>query len=258
MRVLFIVSNLWIFLEEFSLMQQLEINAHIDVYVDPEYNKDPMVRQRLYKCIFTAFPEIKKYTKENNYDIVVHSSYLEPASEIFVKEVSAGRELLVEDGTYDYLTSTDTREVYVISPSKAKSPKAKKLYLDYLPYSRIIQYFIKECERIMKAGSVPVLFTTPLKEDFGIENFRERVKGFFGDKPFIIKPHPRDLTDWQHDLVIPRECPGQIVDLLMLGDRYYLFPSTTGMWVSEKKTLIALPEMKDKYGDVSEFDVVIV
>ena len=114
---------------------------------------------------------------------------------------------------------------------------------------------------------LPILFTTPLQEDFKctdeeIYAMVKHLRDDFGYSKMVLKRHPRDYYEYNIEGIefveCPKNIPGQFMDYLFNGDDLYLFPSTVS-FMSDNATTIyvdALPDNKqyqDAYYKTAQF-----
>ena len=248
---LYFIQNLFVFLEQ-CLAKMPEEGDFFALNLD--YNRDKTVRENLKRDVKKLFPALQFLSsdevKKHAFQTIFTSSYLTKPAKAFIGSLKAAKIALVEDGTFDYDQDQadypfyQGKELYLFHPELA-SPAAKtraKTLKTLNPDQKLFKKFqnlykteLAELKTLPK--DTPVLFTTPLEEDFHktseeTDKILAKIAEKFAPKTLILKRHPRDHFTYRTDkfkiVEAPQNLPGQFIDRLFTGPKIYLEKSTVG------------------------------
>lgn len=278
-RSLYLIQNMMIFMEE-CLVQQ---PSKDDVFtLNPYYVRDPETFSSLKKEISRLYPNLAflpfEECKVYSWNIIYMSSYF---PEEHLNEIAAFDHteiILVEDGLFDYIEYEKGsyafyrgKQLYVFRPEIA-SDSAKATDLHKLTIDKSIVHSFEELYsdslRALRLynSKTPVLFTTPLEEDFSSEEtLTDRIMTFLNDRyeinHIILKKHPRDHFHYNSPYIKITECPqnipGQFLDEIFDGMKIFLFPSTVSFMCGELSDITFLNVMPDNPEYTNAFKQVI-
>lgn len=246
MKILVVVTNIFVFIEETSVIKQLGL-ARSSVYytINPNYVKSRTTKNNLIHDINRLGLGLEYITwgriNESTWDVMLCSSY-------------AG------DGTYEKLVNTRVKvNVLVEDGSIYRSVRPIKIDADM--QRRIMSLYSDQLNVFNRLpnGSC-ILFTSPLESDFGIMDHEKQAVEFmeknFRNRVVILKKHPRDLSEYKSRHLDIVECstnvPGQILDILFNGPKVFTFPSTI-CFMSGKVNDMLLLRMKTHNKSYNDF-----
>lgn len=251
---LYLVQNIMIFMEECLVA----LPSGNDMYtINPNYVRSEITFKNLQRDISKLYPELEYIPYEritdDKWDTVYMSSYVPDEQLSFYDSLNAGEIILVEDGLFDYVSSEDKydfyaeKELYLFRPSLA-SALANKAEIHPLEISdKVIDKFTSIYKSELTALSsidplTPVLFTTPLGEDFNADcsitkEILDYIQRVFAPERIVLKRHPRDHFVYESDsldiIECPQNIPGQLLDKIFEGHKLFLFPSTVSFMCGE-------------------------
>ena len=245
MKILVVITNIFVFLEETSVIKQLGL-ARNNVYytINPNYVKSRTTKNNLIHDINRLGLGLEYITwgkiNESTWDVMLCSSYAGDGTYDKLVHTRAKVNVLVEDGSYDYFTEDVSHPDFVRGKNlfmfRPQNSAAGSIYRSVRPIKvdsdiqrRIMNLY---SDQLRVFNSLPngssILFTSPLASDFGIMDHEKQAVEFmeknFRGRVVIIKKHPRDLSEYKSRHLDIVECstnvPGQILDIL------FTFPST--------------------------------
>ncbi|MCR5314029.1 MAG: hypothetical protein K6E54_10415, partial [Bacteroidaceae bacterium] len=221
---LYLVQNLMIFMEECFL----SLPSHQDYYtLNPFYIKEDIRMEALKKEIYKIFPDMEYIPYDNcskyEFDTIYMSSYMPIQHQKTVESMNYNKIVLVEDGLFDYVNNSNTydfykgKELYVFRPGLC-SKEAGKSNVHLLELKKDVvnifeDLYRKELDSFKNYPvNTPILFTTPLSEDFGAdaeisEKILDLLSAKYGINTLIVKKHPRDHFDYVKKNFNIIECP---------------------------------------------------
>ena len=274
MRVLCIVTNIFIFSEQMSVLNKLGVRQsdRINYIIDKDYNKNnERVAHLIFdiKHIFNNAVLIDKLDNINNYDYILTVSHI--TDYVFnilkyVKDIQS-KLILVEDGGYDYTDKIDKdypiikREVpvYVFRPSQIENKLVYKeintLRIDDKIIENMFKYYKNDLSNTLKNNvNSTILFTSPIDDDFGynksVQSIIEFMENNLGNNDVIIKRHPRDHSKYYSDKLnftfCPNNIPGQLLCKLFTGNKLFMYPSTIAYMLEDNSqtTVIKIRELE--------------
>lgn len=263
MRDLYFIQNIMIFIEECMVKTPESDDRYT---INPFYIKNAETFINLQKDIMALFPNLRfiPYSDcvSHRWDTIYMSSYMQEQYQGSVTRIASNEIILVEDGLFDYTEQIrpypfyDGKKLYIFNPSAASS-EAKHADVRGIIMDRDIMKIFEENYKseidILKAlpDETPILFTSPLEEDFFEESPTQTVLDFLyeemGIRKFILKRHPRDYgiyrTDGMQIFECPQNIPGQFVDRAFHGKKIYLFPSTVSFMSDTSSDIVFLNPM---------------
>ena len=138
-QTLLIVTNIFVFCEEVSILQDLD-----DTYftINPNYVKSEKIEKILRRNIHQLFPELNFIEWQNICEIswnqVVCSSYLVNGTYETLIKLNTNCVQLVEDGSYDYFTEDVKYKEFL---------KDKQLWF-FRPENAIVSYLYKSVNKL--------------------------------------------------------------------------------------------------------------
>lgn len=246
-KALLVVTNMWIYFEELSVIRQLGYTIEdfdVSILIDKKYNQYPVIRMQLSKDIKAITPSAEfveqREIESSEFYLKLAPTFLHEQTMALFNSVNANQSYLVEEGISDYTDGVPRQReacVFLTDAQKAVNTGGYYCVDPLIPDLRLLDSFVHYYELQDQAVfnlpvTTPILFTTPLERDFGIKGVLEKTKDALGDLcsvPIIIKPHPRDNTVWDFGSICLSTCPGQILNMLFCGNKYYMYESTVGM-----------------------------
>lgn len=254
MRSLLVVTNIFVFFEELSALKYSK--EHYDsIYVtfDRNYIKCNTLVEELMGKIFKSLEEFNfidfEEAVQEYWDNIICSSYITEYMYLHLSEMKYKDINFVEDGAYDYFGSefchgemVRNHSLWLFSPNKSKYrslfKRVNKIQLDNDLKYKMMNLF-PEINSTLKGISkdTPVVFTSPIKEDFGFNSFNKEVLDFieknYSGQEVVLKKHPRDMCNYSSNCVkfieTSKELPGQLLNFIFNGDKIYFFPSTVAL-----------------------------
>lgn len=251
MKVLVVVTNIFVFLEELLVINQLFIgNESIYFTINIDYVKSREVKNKLISDIYKTGLNLEYITwgkiQDIKWDIMLCSSYLSDVTYEKLSKVKYKQNILVEDGSYDYFVTDlshmnflKNKILYLFRPQDCA---ARYVYKDIRAFKQdrrlqrlIIEVYSNQLNELKSLSlNTPILFTSPLDSDFSMKDMYKQTLKFidynFRGQTLIIKKHPRDLCDYNSKYVNIINCstniPGQILDMMFNGIKLFTFPST--------------------------------
>lgn len=269
---LFLIQNLMIFMEECFVFLPKETDFFT---INPYYVKNLDTLSSLKKDINRLFPSLKFISYSNIFkspwNNILMSSYAPEMMQQELNTLDANEIILVEDGLFDYISGENNylfyknKDLYLFRPQLA-SLQANQSHVNALivtdnVINRFNSVFSKEISELSQLNpKTPVLFTTPLNEDFGSEEIITKdilsyIERTFSPERMVIKKHPRDTFEYKSNSIEIVECnqniPGQLLDRIFDGLKIFLFPSTVSFMCGELSDIVFLNVMPDnkKYSE---------
>ena len=244
---LYIITNLFVLIEELSVVKDEKAYYTInDNYLKEKKEISVMkkkIKQMFPELIYIKFGDIDK----QEWNEVALSSYIDNESAKLYKCLRKKRYIFVEDGTYDYaqddfLNADIVKEsdVWLFDTISAKSisffKSAQNLYLEEKYFARLRESYKVELKSLYNiVEGLPIIFTSPLHEDYGMEGYINKIIDYLENiypinTQILIKRHPRDKEEYKSLKLSFIECeksiPGQLIDRMSYAEKYYFQPST--------------------------------
>lgn len=278
MNDLYIIQNLNILLEEVLVKKPLPGDFYT---LNPHYVKIDSVRGYLRKKTEQFYPALTflPYQEISGMEwgtVYIASNVTESYREE-IENLKAQEIILVEDGNFDY--GNDEKEypfyrgkkLYLYDAAnagnRARTAHVLPIVRDAEIEERFTGLFQEELEPIRSLSSAaPVLFTAPLMEDLkaepsDLEKVIRYLEKRLGPCTMVLKKHPRDSFQYQSDIInfidVGQNIPGQILDRLMMGDKYFLSASTVGASGapgSRYYAIMVLPDNERYRKDIENFE----
>lgn len=264
MRDLYLIQNIMIFMEQCMIKMPTAEDRYT---INPHYVKNADTFVNLIKDIRALFPDLYFVSYEDcklhNWNNIYMSSYMPEEFQPELKKMPNKEIILVEDGLFDYtLQEKDYpfykgKKLYMFDPASV-SETAKQADVRILPVRReVLKHFESdyrvEIERLRTLPKdTPILFTSPLEEDFeaadgNVSEILDYLHNNMGIDKVIIKRHPRDYGTYKLDgmqiFECPQNIPGQFVDRAFEGKKVYLFPSTVSFMSEAGSDIVFLNPM---------------
>lgn len=268
MQCLLVVTNNWIFLESLSVVKQTLPGVIVHFTIDNSYTKDIERYFKIKKFIEAIDSQVEyipmREVLTHNWDFVVSPSRVKDGS--LYRSIKATH-IFVEDGGYDYFGSEILNQdllqgcsLYVRQPVSCRFNSicnVKLLEIDSDLILRTKAYYESEVRCLEQLpDNTPILFTSPLQEDFSID-YRDRlmnqlVNDYMG-QTIILKRHPRDLDSYKVTGIDFIDCavdmPGQFVTCLFPNScKLFVFPSTVAFTTGDiSKQIVYRVSTDNKY-----------
>lgn len=277
MKILVVVTNIFVFLEETSVIKQLGLARNRVYYtINPNYVKSRTTKDSLIHDINRLSLGLEYITwgkiNESTWDVMLCSSYAGDGTYDKLVNTRAKVNVLVEDGSYDYFTEDVSHPDFVRGKNlfmfRPQNSAAGRIYRSVRPIKvdsdiqrRIMNLY---SDQLRVFNSLPngssILFTSPLASDFDIMNHEKQAVEFmeknFRNQVVVLKKHPRDLSEYKSKHIKIVECstnvPGQILDMLFSGPKIFTFPSTI-CFMSGKVNDMLLLRMKTPNKNYNDF-----
>lgn len=246
------MKHLCLLNNEFNLYELLYIFKEMgiqscDVIINMDYVKQEG-RKRLYDLLQgnQVFHLVEQDSRkiENRYGLVFVSSNITGYITDMLEKIRFDQLILLEDGTYDYMDRihedvwTNGSIKYVFNKKLVKHQgcmELREIKIDKsVDLGIVFARQLRKINELKESGIKSILFTTPLKEDFGFDK-RSEVCNFmdeqYAGKMIGIKRHPRDFSTYEmhkcNTIDIETEILGQLIVNEFDCRQYYMFPSTT-------------------------------
>lgn len=272
--MLIIVTNIFVFFEHISVLKEkYSSTVGLEVYfcMDRGYIKSVQVAKDLYKRINKVCPRFVMINNEKavkmSWDVAMCASYISDELNKTLRRLRCKKICYVEDGTYDYIGDdiiytdlTVNNELWVFSPARAKNRECYKK-VNRMQFSNETMHEMRmafpEIEKLKRItdATTAIVFTSCIAEDYGYEEYREKaisvINKMYKGKTVIIKKHPRDTTNYiskeVNTIEVPRNIPGQLLNMEYKGSKMYMFPSTIAYTDSnlEKAVVVRFRDCKD-------------
>ena len=275
---LYFIQNMMIFMEE-CMVKEPVLNDCFTI--NPFYVKDTVTFSALKQDIQTIYPFIQyiEFSDCGNirFDTIYMSSYIQEEHMHTVTDLNFERIILVEDGLFDYISDTDKypfyygKDLYLFRPEIASSEAVRAVLHPLNParnitnkFAALYQEALNNFSRLKK--DTPILFTTPLSEDFNADSalpdtILDYIKKELSFNRIILKKHPRDHFTYQSDSIdiieCPQNIPGQFLDEMFDGKKVFLFPSTVSFMCGELSDIIFLNVLPQNPKYSSAFEKVL-
>ena len=263
MSNLYFVQNMFIFLEECFVTEPCKGDCFT---LNPFYIKDMATLDTLRKDIEQMFDDIDfTYVpfgecNKTEWDTIFMSSYMEDSYQPLMLRQYFKSLVLVEDGLFDYVNPErpydfyQDKTLYLFKPELA-SDQAKRAKIKPLKYEQNIltrfqnRYQAELDSIVVRAGDVPILYTTPIAEDYDatemdVKLILKTIRDYLKIDKLIIKQHPRDYVEWKLEGIetinCPKNIPGQFLDKACKGLNLFIFPSTVSFMCSENSEIVFL------------------
>lgn len=244
------MNHLCILNNEFNLYELLYIFKDMgvescDVIMNLDYIK-PEGQKRLFDLLHRnqLFHVIEPSAATDHYELVFASSNMTGFITDRLERIKFEQLVLLEDGTYDYMERiyenvwTKRGIKYVFNKKLVKHPgcmELREIQLDKtVDLSIVFDKQLKRINELKNSGIDSILFTTPLKLDFGFDKRKEVCKYMderYPDKIIGIKRHPRDFSSYGMNKCTAIDIETEILGQLIVNEfncrQYYMFPSTT-------------------------------
>lgn len=277
MRILVVVTNIFVFLEETSVIKQLGLARNRVYYtINPNYVKSRTTKDNLIHDINRLNLGLEYITwgriNDSTWDVMLCSSYAGDGTYDKLVNTKVKVNVLVEDGSYDYFTENVSHPDFVRGKNlflfRPQNSVAGSIYRSVRPIKidadiqrRIMSLYSDQLNVFNRLpnGSC-ILFTSPLESDFGIMDHEKQAVEFmeknFRNQVVVLKKHPRDLSEYKSRHIDIVECstnvPGQILDILFNGPKVFTFPSTI-CFMSGKVNDMLLLRMKTHNKSYNDF-----
>ena len=263
MKVLLIITNLFVFMEEVFVLQNLNLDdSTLILTVNTDYNTDvtqidfstdlicaaKKYLNTVMQCVYIQYVQFNDICKDH-YDYVFSATHLQDHFADLLRNCNYGYLLLVEDGTYDYQDAIPLHNdvvqtalaVYLFHPEREV---AQHRYTTLHSISvNVEQQLPILCHTVFPdimqqlgnlPANTPIVFTSPLAEDFGILDHAKQLLQYleehYSDTSVILKTHPRDKSKYDSSkvnlIMCPSILPGQILDQMFDGLKLFEFQST--------------------------------
>ena len=277
MSNLYFVQNMMIFLEE-CFVKEPEFEDCFTI--NPYYQRDTKALNQLRADIEGMFCDrglkFVPYDKckARKWETIYQSSYFEPQYRSEFLSIPHKEIVLVEDGLFDYMEQDDydyydNKKVYVFKPDLASGAAHKGIVNELKQNYHILERFDNKYKYILdmiadKSDGVPILYTTPLAEDFGVkESFVSTlllyIKEEYNTDRIILKKHPRDHFNYRLNgfevIECPQQVPGQFLDKACNGLNLFIFPSTVSFMCSRLDEIHFLNVLPDNDDYTKAFEV---
>ena len=257
----YFIQNIFIFLEECLVKSPSKGDFFT---LSPDYIKNENTKNALLKDILELYPDLtylpEKDCEKKEFRTVFAASYQPKNRQDWLDGLKSTEIVLVEDGLGDYeLTEPDqfynSKTVYLFRPESARNQakNLKKLPENSEVLEKFQSLYQPIIDRLKKyPKSTPVLFTTPLSEDFdydqGItDKILKKISSIYHPEKLILKRHPRDhfsyLSNNFEIIECPQNIPGQFIDRIFTGPKIYLAKSTVGFMGDSPETILDLKSM---------------
>lgn len=231
---------------------------------NPYYVRNSQTMYNLQNDVSKLFPTLQYIPFEKalsiKWNTLFLSSYMQEEHIPSILNINCNEIILVEDGLFDYTTPDNTypfyggKPLYLFHPEIASSEATRSNINALIPNKEIIKKFrsiyekqLCELEKLQK--DIPILFTTPLAEDFfapeSLSNdILSHIANNYSAKQLILKKHPRDHFLYNSSEIeiieCPQNIPGQFLDEMFIGEKIFLFPSTVSFMCGELSNIIFL------------------
>lgn len=280
MKVLFIITNLFVFMEEVSVLQDLNLDdSTLILTVNTDYNTDVtqidfstdlICAAKKYlitvtRCAFIQYVQFNDICNDH-YDYIFSATHLQDHFADLLRNCDYENLVLVEDGTYDYQDEVPFHNdvvqaalaVYLFHPEResvryryaalhgiSMNVEQQLLTLCYTVFPDVMQ------QLSTLPANTPIIFTSPLAEDFGILDHAKQLLKYleehYSGTSIILKKHPRDKSKYDSQnvnlIMCPSILPGQILDQMFDGLKLFEFQSTV-IDFNTKGFVIVKPHME--------------
>ena len=242
MENIFIITNFWIFLEEFQA-SNFENPTYISFSEDycKNFSKEDIddLKKTISNIIGNYILLDEKDVFKMNFNKVYMSSGTPLYGEgIYKQELKCKEYIFVEDGGYDYSSTQITSlveirkksTIFVFDKMKFKMSEYYKetKELDIEVSINIIKENIED-DIFNLDKKLPILFTAPIE----VQNIEKIEKTILSFDKIIIKQHPRDSRNFKifekytNVVICKKIIPGQILDVLFNGEKFYEYSNAT-------------------------------
>lgn len=255
MKNLLVVTNLWIYLEEYMAVSRLALPGDNYVTVNLNYNAHDTASVSLLENMLAGYFHAEVIPWKEALSLSDWNTIVLPS--VFDKDIdkSFGKEnydfVFVEDGTYDYWEMpADWLDIRKRSPMFCFDIAAVKFYYPMM-MSLDLDAMLDCIESHIPVNldlpvDTPVVFTTaPDSRHYTGDDLIKILEELFpkGTKVFI-KQHPRDLRNLVSDKLnivvgLGKQIPGQYIDKYFTGMKIYEDRSTTRFMSKNKSRLIS-------------------
>ena len=265
---LYIAYNSYLFIEFLAIKKDFP-DVEWDCMISRDYNQTEEQYHSFELIIKNAIDKKKLFSKiidepERRYDIILCPSYFENNLGFLLRKQDPKELVYYEAGINDYISSSICKrnpDLFMDKVKYMKNPMAyrndffktiKRLdvstrhiqeFLDLLPYNKS-DIFIPNIDL--------VLFTYPMDVMFGYLDYEKDLVNYletnYPQKRILIKPHPRDVHEYQSDQCaffnINQTFPGQLIVPLYPCEHLYVYP--TSVLLSEYKPYKLIKYNSDK------------
>lgn len=195
MRILVVVTNIFVFLEETSVIKQLGLARNRVYYtINPNYVKSRTTKDNLIHDINRLNLELEYITwgriNDSTWDVMLCSSYAGDGTYDKLVNTRVKVNVLVEDGSYDYFTEDVShpdfvrgKNLFMFRPQNSAAGSiyrsVRSIKIDGDIQRRIMNLYSNQL-RVFNSlpNGASILFTSPLESDFGIMDHEKQAVEF--------------------------------------------------------------------------------